>query len=1196
LSLTEELIELQKNLYDKSSRNPLLNIKRNQLWIENFNDNKSLSKVYKQQQFFKKEYGLETTLFVTHFIKWKHPIKNRFYTSPLIYSPILITRNQRIDLIYNYDCTDNFYQINPILKHEFSTLFNLNVELIEQSIESFVAELKLKFEENGGQISTCNEFDDSEQWQIIRSNVVGSFNYKKSILSYDYNQIIKEPNNSIKSILNHTTNAVGKVIPLELNQSDISQKTAIEFAINNNSVIQGPPGTGKSHTIVELIKQNLLEGKKVLFVSEKQSALEVVRKKLEDDKLNWLIGNFNSDKKPKKSFYKNLKKTLFKLDNFEPKSKASKVIDSSKEELFFKTYIDKINQPFAENQPSILELQTYLAKQQVKDLEFNSKSKIPTYKTWQKFKSNLTEVEQVIQENFEIEHLSNLPFIHFNKAIFAENHTAEKINKRVDEFLNNIELIAQTTKKFNLNWDWKSIEMHCIASSILNIANKSQLEILDPKSKAYNSFNIWSKKYELTKNKLELSSAYIANWTKLPELKSIDSHIDYLNNKPSKFKLFKSKTDILFKQNKDKLISNEAKIEALNQVKNNYILQNALNEIKLKLKHNLNIHEPEVEIQQLNNLRLKLDSLNNNEYINLLEHELSLDLINSLHNLQPKIQAINQTIRFIFNDFYPKHLNEIQLKLKQTVKVLPKFKRFLNEIKTLVSLPNEMLSFIRANENSVESLTGIVAYHNLLELTRYNSVLNKFDSSDILPNFHKLSTAKAKQNRKQIETIQNSIQQKWDNYNKLISLPLSKLSDNEKLKRKEFKSAKRIIYHESAKQQQHLPIKSLIESTNNVILDLTPVWLINPLSISESLPCSSEVFDVVIFDEASQIPLEDALPAIYRAKKVVVVGDSKQMPPTTFFSSQTDGFTLLQQAESVFKSNLLKWHYRSEHPALMAFSNHHFYNNELSYFPETTAQSPITFHKIQGQYIDGKNSVEAKAVALKYKELLDSGHTNVGIIAFSKSQETEINKQIKKLNLIENELLEVRNLENTQGIEKEIVIISIGYGPDENGDFNMNFGPINQNYGANRLNVLVTRAQKQMLVFSSVESKDFKLSENKGVQLLTDFIRYSENNNTIKLESPETFIFQVAQDIIDKRKNNIVFKKAINGVAVNCFIDFEANKILLLDPCLHENENTDIFTLLSIVSKRFKTIKVLLTQDYWQDKTNFEAQIERYFN
>lgn len=1187
---------LKQKLYDLSARNPLVNANHDKLWfIER--DLNNASSIYKKQRYFIKEYGLQTTLLVTHFIRWKPINKNTYYTSPLIYQPIQIVKNQKINLQFEYNLLDDLKIINPILQDVFSKSFDIDLKLFNENIDRFINELKSELETNGDTINLLNTWNNDQEWQIITTNAIGSFNYKKSILGQDYDEFISHPNQSIKSILGdgniQTIQSDQKFLNLSL--SDTAQKEAINLSFNNNLVIQGPPGTGKSHTIVELIKQKLLANKKVLFISEKKSALDIVFGKLKEENLNHLVAYFNSEKNQKKEFYANLKLAIEKSLN---STEFDNNLNTEIKELenYFNSYSKTLTQTNEKLDGSIYDLISYLAKHQITDLEHNVEYKIPSYKLWFNYIEFLEDIEEIGISNFNVNSIAELPFIDLNKFAFVGNNPLSKIETRLKELDNWTEEVKTILRKYNFNWSWSDLYKYCLAASVLNMANRSQLDILDPNSKNYKSFNTWTKKYELTQNKLKLSNDLCAKWEVKPKLADIDVLLEDLSQNKTKSWLYffkKTKSNDAFKFYKGDL-STQLKINALESLKENYLLKSLLTELGIKLKHNLNILNPDIDINHLLHLRQKLDTLSSNQYVYLLEHDKSLELIADLHLLHPHIQKSNQIIKFLFVDFKCETINDITKKVKTIRQQSAKFKYFLPEIKKTLNLPFELLNFIKSNPHQIDHLSKTVVYHNYLEQVRFEPVLKNIESIDIIPNYKSLKKLKKDKN----DQIKSNINQIWSknrrNIEELLNTPASKLKGKQKEEKQRQKQSKRVIFHEISKKQQHLSIKSLVKETNHAIFDIQPLWIMNPLSIAESLPCNEDLFDVVIFDESSQIPLEDALPAIYRSKQVIVVGDSKQMPPSQFFSSTTESVTLLNQAESVFNSNLLTWHYRSEHPKLMQFSNQHFYDNELCYFPSVSDNNPVELIKVNnGIFEDGKNKREAFEVAKTYESLLKSGCKNIAIIAFSKEQEKQIEAEIINRNLPTNTDLLVRNLENAQGIEKDVVIISVGYGFNPEGNFRMNFGPLNQDYGANRLNVLLTRAKQKMIVITSVHSNDFKPSENRGVQLLRDFLRFSEENENTQNQSPEHFIHQQVNTLL--KDSNVNFYSAINGLAVNCFVQHSTKKILLIDPSLNKNENKDIYTILSVLDDRFLSVKLLLSHDYWNNKKRFESDILKYF-
>jgi len=1180
---------------DLSGRNPLVNISVHKMWLLD-EDVKKAEKVYKQQQFFLKEYALQTTLLSSHFIKWKHPKKDKFYTSPLFIKPVKVLKNQKIELQFDVEYINDNFTINPIVKNEFNTLFNIDLTTVElnrnKHTDEIINTLIKSLESNGNRMHLTDQFSVLEQWEIIKIDAVGIFNYKKAILAKDYDLISQKPNNSILNLLGENLSHSQQLNQIDVVNVNSNQLKAIEQSSYQNTVIQGPPGTGKSNTIVELIKEFLLKGKSVLFVSEKKSALDVVFQKLCQEDLGLLSAYFDASKQQKKQFYQRLKQTINLLQTNQQIDENKQINQQIAElESFFKAYL-QLKSTNTKEQVSIINLLEDINQNQYPLDKIEAKSTITPYKNWMKYAQFLEELEVIAISKFNSKTLSDLSFISLNQAIFTQAKSIDLLSKRLKELKLILQSFSELDAVYNLNWSWSDWSTHSVASSVLQMANRSQIDVLDPNSKKHKSFNTWSKKYDLLKHKLELSQKFVENWRVKPKVNQIEDLIDELKQyKPSLFNRFKKlKAKIVFKNYKQN-ISVEQQIKVLHQLKDYYQLQHQFNEVKLKLKHNLGILNPDIEINQLMAMRQKLEANSHQQYEFLLEHPHSLQLIEDLHQLQPKIQQANQIKRFLFHQLEDLSIDELYQMIKKIDRDLPLYNYYLPEIKKYLGLPSEVLNFVRHNNYSVKALTGLVTFHTYHSMLRFENHLKNLKGSDLQFNFKKLKNLKALKNKQVVGHIITQKQNQWHQVEQLIQTPSSKLNSEQKLLKKAYKHSKKIIFHESAKQQQHLPIKSLIEQTNNQIFDLLPLWMMNPLTISEGLPCQANLFDVVIFDEASQIPLEDSLPAIYRANQMVIVGDSKQMPPSQFFTHSKETISLLMEAETSLPALMLNTHYRSHQPKLIQFSNQQFYDNELNYFPPSTTEVPLVLNYIKNGVFDkGKNNIEAIAVAEAYKQYLLNGNKSVGIIAFSKEQEQEIVKQIQKLNLSYNEQLLVRNLENTQGIERDYIIISVGYGFNKEGVFRQNFGPINQAFGANRLNVMLTRSQKQITVCCSVKSSDFKWSENRGVQLLKAYLLFVENESTKDLELPENTLQKEVYLWFEKNEN-VQYNKAINGQMMDCFINTKSNKILLIDPGLNPNESEDIYSQLDILNQRFNAVKVLLSTDYFNNKERFKSEV-----
>ncbi len=335
-----------------------------------------------------------------------------------------------------------------------------------------------------------------------------------------------------------------------------------------------------------------------------------------------------------------------------------------------------------------------------------------------------------------------------------------------------------------------------------------------------------------------------------------------------------------------------------------------------------------------------------------------------------------------------------------------------------------------------------------------------------------------------------------------------------------------LLKHETGKKTKHIPIRQLVNRAGKALLELKPCFMMGPMSVAQYLEPGNLEFDIVIMDEASQIKPEDALGTIARAKKVVIVGDPNQLPPTSFFDktieTDDDNVTGLEQSRSILDAALgimpkriLSWHYRSQHESLIAFSNHAFYESDLVVFPSPHAKSDdygVKFTKVEnGTFIKGRNTVEAETIAAAARHhLVNRKHESLGIVAMNAEQRELIERAIETLskedaifqqvladNQSADEPLFVKNLENVQGDERDVIYISFTYGPlQEGGRVPNRFGPINSADGWRRLNVLFTRSKKRMHVFSSMSSFDILTTENslRGVVALKNFLAFAETN------------------------------------------------------------------------------------------------------
>jgi hypothetical protein len=361
------------------------------------------------------------------------------------------------------------------------------------------------------------------------------------------------------------------------------------------------------------------------------------------------------------------------------------------------------------------------------------------------------------------------------------------------------------------------------------------------------------------------------------------------------------------------------------------------------------------------------------------------------------------------------------------------------------------------------------------------------------------------------------------------------------------------LLKEAMKKRRLMPIRNLLQRIPHLLSRLKPCLLMSPMSVSQFLPPELMKFDVILFDEASQIVPEDAIGTIYRGKTIVVAGDNKQLPPTSFFQKSLlediDWDEISDEDVEVFDSVLdecvgvglpvktLRWHYRSKHEELIAFSNHHFYEDTLITFPSAIATDETLgvklVHVPDGVYDRGgrrDNLREAEVIAdLVFEHFQKYPKKTLGVVTFSIAQMDAVEEAIEQRRrqqpeyepFFKEDRLEgffVKNLENVQGDERDVIILSLGYGYDPQGQITMNFGPVNRAGGERRLNVAVTRARERTILVTSIKASDIDIesAKSEGTITLHAYLEYAEKGpETLKSTSlkPAEFESPVEEDV-----------------------------------------------------------------------------------
>lgn len=924
--------------------------------------------------------------------------------------------------------------------------------------------------------------------------------------------------------------------------ADSSQAVAM-LGVNEgrHMVIQGPPGTGKSQTIANIIADAIGKGKKILFVAEKMAALEVVKRRLDNIHLGIACLELHSHKANKKSVHEELKKvldlgkpTLQHLEN------EIGMLTPLIEEL--NNYCDVINTEIQNSGHSPQEIIGNLLKiaNDYKDYKF-PKIQPEGFLSWSP--SKIREAE-ILAEQVEAR-LSSIG--EPEKLLFYGTELNLLIPSEVEVLKSKLEEIGQLDQEFQmLN---KEISEHLFIDIPQNdIELQKSIDLLDLacKNPCILGFsvedNAWGDEreritdaFKVGKRLSEIYGSYqnqfIAeawNYDILPIRQNLIAH----GSKWYKFLIGDYKRSV--NQLAGLLTSPmpgslEKKLEYVNVIMEAKRLSNDLESSKDLLSRLLGSHwkgkstnwqEIETVANYLFTVYKGLQTnLVSDGFISYLKTNSSTDIVKDFQgkllklykDRKENIELLLERIKFK-GEFDTLKYEGQSLKLLEWRNRLPELHKVIqwNVLKENMEAQNAgYLIEASVNWSDAHSYLKIALqkswYDQLLENILINSSeLRKFERSsheEIIAKFGHL-----------------------DVLNQHYKRALIALKHFENLPKIDGGGQINVLRGEFNRKARHMPIRKLMTEAGLAIQAIKPVIMMSPMSIASFLPPDSINFDLVIFDEASQVRPVDALGAILRGKQVVVVGDTKQMPPTSFFDKlntdieeednvTADMLSILGMCDAQGAcQTMLQWHYRSRHESLISLSNQEFYENKLVIFPSPGSKHRmgLFFHHLPDTYYDkGKTRANVKEAEYVADAVVEHAKKypkqSLGVVAFSTSQMQAINTAMeirRRLNpdiedFFRNHSSEpffVKNLENVQGDERDVIFISIGYGRTLEGNLTMNFGPLNNEGGERRLNVLITRAKSRCEVFTNITSEEINLGPNAkfGIRALKSFLYYAQ--------------------------------------------------------------------------------------------------------
>lgn len=1040
-------------------------------------------------------------------------------------------------------------------------------------------------------------------WEFdICSVTLGNFHYRKMSLVRDYETFLagKETNAGFDALF--STNPRPKAARAQLNlqesypivSCDAAQASAIGLARTGQPfIIQGPPGTGKSQTITNLIADYVARGLRVLFVCEKRAAIDVVFQRLRLAGLDRLCCLIHDSQEDKKSFIQDMKQTyeafLEPLGTQQaPEEKRTSLLQEMTRELEPLEQVHRFmtNAPEQAGVPvrQLIEcaIRTRACAPQYTPVE---RERLPDFAQWHAHAEQIARLRSHI-ENHE-EPLADHPLRSLSVRFANIDRPLESIRRTLGDLDPLCQQIERALDEMKIPPDCRSRleEIRSLVDygrALAFLAEEDRLQLLRPKSAAAKGFARCFKDFTTRARELAQAEQETASWrTKLSpqDAREALAQAEALEGRPFRF-VYPRWWKLRGMLNRQYHFAAHSVKPRWTQVLRTLVAEHEararLHEIEAKALEDYGAANGTLAFgRQLSEVNEKvptwpapLQALHGQ----LLDREESGAKIARLAELHPVVARIDELLGSLLDDpngfaTWQQLRDEIDL-IAESLDEFPEFKPILE---SLAKLPPSVAATWRHHPWSAEAMEAAIASRTAEELLRSHPLVAKWTARTLEGRAERLAAVHARWRAANAEAIRDRVRQRFLDHVRLSSLPHAQLTPEQKQWKPRYNRGRRELEHEFGKTMRYRSIRDLVSGEMGLVVgDLKPVWLMSPLSVSDTLPLGESPFDVVVFDEASQVTLEEAVPAIYRARQVVIVGDEKQLPPTNFFAARTkddeanadeaetdageiDSDSLLSHAARTLPATMLRWHYRSRSESLIGFSNAHFYAGRLFTVPDVrpatknvlaiAAPNPeagdanvarvtdraISFHHIQhGVYQGRRNTAEAEYIARIVRGLLMQGSgLTIGVIAFSEAQQEEIEQALQRLAdedepfraKLEAEWereedgqfigLLVKNLENIQGDERDLIVLSVCYAPAPNGKMLMNFGPINQAGGERRLNVAFSRAKQHMALVSSIRGHQITNDYNDGARALKNYIRYAEAASAGDLETATRVLWEI---------------------------------------------------------------------------------------
>lgn len=1147
--------------------NSELSQKRLRFYLSENDLGKALTHLYRSSRTSIEENGANTLYLALGLLKWyETPSSERPRYAPILLLPVEIVRKSAAK---GY----------VIRSREEETMMNITLlEMLRQNFGITVPGLDpLPVDDSGVNVKLIysiirNCIKNQRKWDVEEQAILGIFSFNKFIMWNDiHNNADKLSRNKIVSSLINgkieweaaTEEMDAADMDRQLSPTDIvlpiiadsSQLEAIYEAVHDKTfILHGPPGTGKSQTITNIIANALYKGKRVLFVAEKMAALSVVQNRLAAIGLAPFCLEIHSNKTKKSAVISQLKETTEIIRQIPPeefKKEAERLLNLRAE---LNGYIEALHKEY----PFGLSLYDAITRHQsLADAESCFDIPLPSLDTLNR--DIFIQWEDAIESLVRTANACGHPFEHPLTGITISEYSAavkDETTRLLNDYIELLTAIQQKSAAFSIiqkdtdihptRKDFRTIADIC--RKLLDIPELTPalltLPLLNDTLEEYRGVIVHGRKRDeqrkgivagFTEELLQINAkAMLAEWNRvsaqwfLPRYfgqKKIRKAINIHALKPIEPEAIKPLLHWI--------IQYQAEVKAV---------QKYAGQLPV-LFGRFGKNEDWATIEQIIDDMTSLHSLllsyaKDIAGVSQIKQSLSMQLTEG-------VQAFRNLHAHTFNDLYQlsDSLANIERQLSVTLGLSAEVlytdsADWINCARTKACIWKENLDKLKDWYQWLQAYRTLDGLGLGFVATQYKE--KNIPTDRLTDCFHKSFYQAAIQyiiaKEPTLELFNGKIFNDIIAKYKLISSQFEATTKRELFARlasnipsfthEAIQSSEVGILQKNIRNNARgISIRKLFDQIPTLLSRMCPCMLMSPLSVAQFIDTDADKFDLIIFDEASQMPTYEAVGAIARGKNVIIVGDPKQMPPTNFFSVNTvdEDNIEMEDLESILDdclalsipSKYLLWHYRSKHESLIAFSNAEYYDNKLMTFPSPdNIESKVRMVAIDGFYDKGKsrqNRAEAQAVVDEIAKRLRSEELrkrSIGVVTFSVVQQALIEDLLSDLFIFHPELealaleceepLFIKNLENVQGDERDVILFSVGYGPDSAGRVSMNFGPLNRTGGERRLNVAVSRARYEMIIFSTLRSDMIDLNRTSavGVAGLKRFLEYAEKGTS----------------------------------------------------------------------------------------------------